>query len=227
MRVYRSPLKLFVFGVVGIVLIAAAADIMFGHWLSIPPDSNDGVLTTRGQAQQRGDLLWGGAMVVTGILLFGGSISELVRRRPGVIVDGDGLTVGTGVDGAFIPWGSVEEISSGVVSAPYDGSIREQLVIETRPNSQILGDLSGLTRDGNTIHVDAHDWMSRVTDVALAAQGAHDHFQRMEMFRNYEPPSMVWETTVDQVEPVDVPVVGEWETPESESELPDTGEDEA
>ncbi len=227
MRVYRSPLKLFVFGIVGIVLMAAAADVMFGHWLSIPPDSNSGVLTTRGQAQQRGDLLWGGVMVVTGVLLFGGSVTELIRRRPTIIVDGDGLTFDAGASGVLIPWGDIEEISSGVFSAPYDGSIREQLVIETVPDRQIAGDLSGVTRDGDTIYVDAHAWTSRVTEVALAAQGAHVHFRRIETFRTYEPPSMVWETTVDQAVPVDAPVAGEWETSEADIEQSDAEEDDA
>jgi len=227
MRAYRSPLKLFVFGVVGIVLIAAAADVMFGHWLSLPPDSTNGVLTTRGQAQQRGDLLWGGAMVVTGILLFGGSVTELIRRRPTVIVDGDGLTVDAGAAGVLIAWGSIDDISSSVVSAPYDGSIREQLVIKTRFDSPVPGDLAALHRDGDTIYVDAHDWTARVTEVALAAQGTLDHFQRMETFRAYEPPSMVWETIVDQDDAVDVPVVGEWETCQSDVDEPETEEDDA
>jgi len=201
MRVYRSPLKLFVFGIVGIVLIAAAADIMFGNWVSTPPDSNDGVLTTRGQAQQRGDLLWGGAMAVTGILLFGASVTELIRRKPAVVIDGEGFTVDTGVqDGGVIPWSSVHAISSRVISDPYDGSIREQLVIETRNDAPVPIDMSGFTRYGGTIYVDAHDWANRVTEVALAAQGAHDYFQRTEAVRLYEPPSIVWETTVRQTD---------------------------
>ncbi len=218
MRAYRSPLKLFVFGIVGIVLIAAAADIMFGHWVSTPPDNNDGVLTTRGQAQQRGDILWGGVMVATGVLLFGGSVTELIRRKPAVIVSGEGLVIDTGGDGDLIPWGSVAAVSSDVIPDPYDGSMREQLVVETRPGSSIPDGLSGLGRQGNTIYIDAHDWASRVTEVALAAQGAYDHFLRMESLRSYEPPSMVWETTVDQ--PI-IDAEPEPEIPEPEAEEDD------
>ncbi|GMQ93431.1 MAG: hypothetical protein BMS9Abin12_0908 [Acidimicrobiia bacterium] len=199
MRVYRSPLKLFVFGIVGVVLIAAAADITFGNWVSTPPDNTDGVLTTRGQAQQRGDLLWGGAMVAAGTLLFGASVTELVRRKPAVVIDAEGFIVDTGVrGGAVIPWGSVDAISSRVISDPYDGSIREQLVIETRHDPPVPIDLSAFARDGNTVYVDAHDWANRVTEVALAAQGTHDYFQRTEAVRLYEPPSIVWETTILQ-----------------------------
>ncbi len=212
MRAYRSPLKLFVFGIVGIVLIAAAADIMFGHWLSTPPENNDGVLTTRGQAQQRGDLLWGGAMLATGVLLFGGSITELIRRKPVVIVSGDGLILDTGGDGVLIPWDDVTAVSSGVVEDPYDGSPREQLVVEIRTGFRIPDDLSGLVRVDDKVYIDAHDWANRVTEVALAAQGAHDHHQRMMALRFYEPPSMEWQTaTAEQSDTDRVPEAGELE----------------
>lgn len=208
MRVYRSPLKLFVFGIVGVVLIAAAADVMFGHWVSTPPDSNEGVLTTRGQAQQRGDLLWGGVMLVSGVLLFGGSVTDLVRNRAAVVVSDDGLRL-TGVpDNRLIPWGSVGAISSGTIRDPYDGSIREQLIVALDPGAGTVVRPSGLTREAETVYVDAHDWSVRVTDVALAAQGAHESFQRREVAKTYEPPSIVWEITVDQPEtevPPDVP----------------------
>ena len=199
MRAYRSPLKLFVFGIVGIVLMAAAADVLFGHWVSTPPDNNEGVLTTRGQAQQRGDYLWGGAMLATGVLIFGGSVIELVRRKPAVAISGVGVRLDSGgSEDGMIPWAMIDEVSSGTISDPYDGSIREQLIIETKSDAKLLDSFPGVTRSGNTLYVDAHDWASRVTEVALQAQGAHDHFLRMEAIRSYEPPSMVWETTIDQ-----------------------------
>jgi hypothetical protein len=200
MRAYRSSLKLFVFGIVGIVLIAAAADIMFGHWVSTPPDNNDGVLTTRGQAQQRGDLLWGGTMIATGVLLFGGSVTELVRRRPMVLVEGAGLVIDTGGDGDVIPWGDIDSVTSGVELDAYDGSRREQLIVRVKSGTELPDRLSGLQRNGDTVLIDAHDWASRVTEVALAAQGAHDHYERVENLRNFEPPSIVWETTIIQAD---------------------------
>jgi hypothetical protein len=46
--------------------------------------------------------------------------------------------------------------------------------------------------------IDAHDWAIAVTEVALAAQGAHDHYRRVESIQDYEPPSIEWETTIDQ-----------------------------
>jgi hypothetical protein len=207
MRAYRSPLKLFIFGIIGIVLIGAAADIMFGHWFSTPPDNTDGVLTTRGHAQQRGDLLLGGAMLVTGVLLFGGSITDLIRRKPTVIVNAEGLVVDTGGGGELIPWESIDEVSSGVVADPYDGSMREKFIVEMASDAPRGEDGQNLPHVGDTVYIDAHDWANRVTELALAAQGARDHYERVEALRTYEPPSVVWETTVDQPEAESTPVV--------------------
>lgn len=200
MRVYRSPLKTFIFGVAGIILIAVAADVMFGYWLSVEPDATDGVLSTRGLAEQRGDILWGGTMVVVGVLLFGGAVTELIRRKPVVAVEGHGLRVFGSSDHELIPWGDIDAVSSGTIRDPYDGSVREQLIVALTVESSTRSDDDGATAEPETVYVDAHDWSSQVTDVALAAQGAHDHFMRMEAVRSYEPPSIVWETTATQPE---------------------------
>lgn len=203
MRVYRSPFKLFLFGIVGVVLIAAAVDIGFGYWLSEPPDNNDGVLTTRGQAQQRGDIVWGGSMVAVGVLLFGGAVTELVRRKPTIDIGGEGMQIGSGGDEApgFIPWSEIEAVSSGIAPDPYDGSDREHLVIHLKAGTLVAANLVDVTREQRTLYVDAHDWTMRVTEVALAAQGALDHFVRMEEIGTYEPPSIVWEVTINQPPP--------------------------
>lgn len=223
MRAYRSPLKLFVFGIVGIVLIAAAADVMFGHWLSTPPDNNDGVLTTRGLAQQRGDLLWGGVMLASGVLIFGGSVTELVRRRPIVTVNGSGLVIDTGGEGDLIPWASIESVSSGVESDAYEGSLREQLMVKVTPGAELSERLSGLQRDGDVVLIDAQDWAVEVTEIALAAQGAHDHYRRMESIQNFEPPSIEWETTMAQPEVEEAPAE---EATAEEAQMDETEEDE-
>jgi hypothetical protein len=227
MRAYRSPLKLFVFGIIGIVLIAAAVDITFGHWISTPPDNTDGVLTTRGHAQQRGDLLLGGAMLVTGILLFGGSVTELVRSKPTVAVNAEGLVVDSGGSSELIPWANIVDVSSGVVPDPYDGSMREQLIVEMTTDAPSEDFDHALPHVGDTIYIDAHDWASHVTELALSAQGVHDHYRRVEALRTYEPPSMVWEATIDQPDPevssaIDVDVG----TPEDVGTTEDVGQPE-
>ena len=205
MRVFRSPLKQFVFGIVGIILIAAAADVTFGHWLSTPPDTNNGAISTRGQSQQRGDMLWGGTMMVSGVLLFGGALTELVRRRPVIAVQGDGLQVGLpgGQGSAFIGWEDIDSVSSGVLDDTFDGYSRDQLIVEMNSGAAVPMETSAMVLVRNTLFIDAQDWATRVTEVALAAQGAHHHYRRVEALESYEPPSMVLEITVKQL-PVEI-----------------------
>jgi hypothetical protein len=81
-----------------------------------------------------------------------------------------------------------------------------------------------VTRNGRTLYVDAHDWASRVTEVALHAQGAHDHFLRIEAVRTYQPPSMVWETTIDQDEVVESAEVEESADEEADGQEADTAQ---
>ena len=210
MRSYRSPLRLFVIGMIGIVLLIAATDVMFGHWLSTPPDNNDGVLTTRGQAQQRGDIVWGAAMVGVGTLLVGGAVVELVRRRPQVVVGSNEVTlaIGSAERDVTIEWANVRAVASEVAIDPYDGALREQLVIDVYDRSGLPDDPLGAQWSGNELRVDAHDWTRDVGDIALACQGALGHHRRVEEIKEMGPPSMVWETVVDGEDASPVAVIG-------------------
>jgi hypothetical protein len=206
MRVYRSPLRLFLFGVVGLVLMLAAVDVMFAHWVSTPPDNNEGVLNTRGKAQQRGDFIWGAGMMAAGTLLFGTGVIELVRRKPLVEIGEDGIVaaVGTTVRDVLIPWGQIESVSSGVLDDPFDGSRREQLFVQLTDVGSLPEDLISARREGALLSIDAHDWTTPVTDVALAAQGALDYHRRVEAISQMEEPSLVWEVTIPVVDDVAV-----------------------
>jgi hypothetical protein len=200
MHAYRSSLRLFVVGVIGLILIIAALDIMFFHWLSQPPEGADTVLTTRGQAQQRGDMLWGASLVGMGVILFGSSLIELIRRKPAVDVRDDGLhaQIGAQTPDVLIPWTAVDSVTSVVTVDPYDGSTREQLVVTLHDPQTIPRELAGAVLNGNELHIDAHDWNRPVTDIALAAQGARDHAMRVEVAATPETaPAMMWETRVD------------------------------
>ena len=200
MHAYRSSIRLFVVGVIGLILIVAALDIMFYHWLSTPPDGADTALTTRGQAQQRGDMLWGASLIGMGVILFGSSLIELVRRKPVVDVRDDGLQaqIGAQAPEVLIPWSAVDAVTSAISTDPYDGSTREQLVVKLRDPDSVPRTLAGAVLNGDELHIDAHDWNRPVTDVALAAQGARDHAMRMGVGAAAEPsPAMMWETRVD------------------------------
>lgn len=203
MRVYRSPIRLFVFGLMGLLLIVAALDVLYFHQVSTEPEANNGVLNTRGQAQQRGDMVWGGVMVGVGVLVVGGAVVELVRRRPNAVVSGEGMVVAIGPSeqDVVIPWDVVEEVGSDMVTDPYDGADREHLVITISDRADLPLDPIGAFWRGNTLYVDAHGWTKRVTDVALRAQGTLAHHQRVALVATMEPPSLTWETRVVKAPP--------------------------
>ena len=167
MHAYRSSLRLFVVGIIGLFLIVAALDIMFFHWLSTPPEGADTVLTTRGQAQQRGDMLWGASLIGMGVILFGWSLIELVRRKPVVDVRDDGLQaqIGAHTPDVLIPWSAVDKVTSAIAVDPYDGSTREQLVVTLHTPESIPQALSGAVLNGDELHIAAHDWNRPVTDI--------------------------------------------------------------
>lgn len=198
MRAYRSPIRLLVLGIVGLFLVVASVDMMFGHWVSTPPEENEGVLTTRGKAQQRGDIIWGAALLGAGTLLFAGTVIELGRRRPLVEIREDGIfvAVSTTSDEIVIPWSQIEAVRSGVVVDAHDGGERTELIITVNSRTDLPDGLVGAHWDGAKLRVDTHDWSEPVTDVVLAAEGALQHFQRVQEIEAMGQPSLTWETTV-------------------------------
>ena len=198
MRAYRSPFRLFVFGIVGMFLMIAAVDVMFGHWVSTPPEDNEGVLTTRGQAQQRGDIIWGAAVLGAGTLLFAGTVIELGRRRPLVEIREDGifLAISTTADEVVVPWGTIDSVRSGVTIDSNDGGERTEMVIVVNSRADLPDGLVGAEWDGPNLRVDTHDWSESVDDVVDAAQGGLDHFRTVEEITAMGTPDLTWETTV-------------------------------
>lgn len=199
MHAFRQPFKLFVIGLVGILLIAAAMDIMFFHSISTVPEGAPDALTTRGRAQQRGDIIWGAALIGVGVLLIGSSLIELFRKQPVVDVRDDGLyaQIGAQQPDVLIPWSQIAYVTSGVETDEFDGSVREQLIVAIKDPAAIPADIAGAEWIGNELHIDAHDWTRGVTEIALAAQGARDYAMRPNTPAPRTAPAMMWETSVD------------------------------
>jgi hypothetical protein len=198
MRAYRSPFRLLVFGIVGMFLMIAAVDVMFGHWVSTPPENNEGVLTTRGQAQQRGDIIWGAAMLGAGTLLFAGTVIELGRRKSLVEIREDGifLAISTTSDEVVVPWGTIDSVRCGVTIDPNDGGERTEMVIVVNSRADLPDGLVGAEWDGPNLRVDTHYWSEPVVDVVDAAQAGLDHSRKVEEITAMGKPELTWETTV-------------------------------
>lgn len=199
MHTFRSPFRVFIVGLVGVVLILGAIDVMFLHKFSTPPSGAPGQLDTRGLAEQRGDIVWGAGMIGMGVILVGSSLIELFRRKPAVDVRDDGLYVQIGAHNpdVLIPWSHIADVTSAVHEDPFDGSIREQLVVRVSDARTIPREISGAAWVGTDLYIDAHDWNRSVTDIALAAQGARNYVMRPPPEPTEEGPSMMWETSVD------------------------------
>ena len=157
MSAYRSPIRLFVFGLLGLILIVASIDVLFGHWISTEPENTDGVLTTRGQAQQRGDILWGSVLIGTGTLLVVGAVAELIRRQPQCQVTNAGIELPMGSHEAevVIPWGDIRSVRAEMDRDPFDGSSRPRLVVDVVDRRGLPAEPHGAEWIGTELHVDA------------------------------------------------------------------------
>jgi hypothetical protein len=199
MHAFRSPFRVFIVGMVGVGLILAAIDVMFIHVVSTAPTGSPGQLDTRGLAQQRGDIIWGAGMIGMGVILFASSLIELIRRKPAVDVRDDGLyaQIGANNPDVLIPWTDIASVSSTIFEDPFDGSVREHLVVSVIDTKEIPPAISGATWFGSDLHIDAHDWNRSVTDIALAAQGARNYATRVPTEPAVDEPAMMWEASVD------------------------------
>ena len=181
LRVEQSPLRQLLMGVVGLVLILGAFDVIWLHRVSTPPERNDeGVLTTRGQSQVRGDIVWGGLLLVGGAGLFVAALVGLVERRSMVDVRDDGLQLRIAGPRSivFVPWEDVGEIRSSVDEDPDGGRPVSVLAIQVHQQGDIPREPWGAEWDGNTLKVDAEGWTVPPEEVAVHGQLALDQYRR-------------------------------------------------
>ena len=199
MRAYKSPTRLFAFGLLGLLLLIASIDVMFAHWVSTEPENTDGVLTTRGHAQQRGDIIWGAVMLGTGTALFAGAFIELIRREPQCVIAAGGIEIPMGKHGqdVTVPWSNIRDVRGDIIKDGFDGSMREQLVIEVLDTADLPAEPQGAQWNGNDLQVDAENWTKGVGEFAIAAQGALGHYRRVDEIKHMEAPSLTWHTSVE------------------------------
>jgi hypothetical protein len=173
-RVDRSPVRLFLAGIVGIVLLLAAADIMFGHWLATPPETDDeGVITTQGRSERRADFAWGTVFVLAGAGLFGYAVTSLVRRRPVMVIDDEGIDLyvtGPRADPVQVPWKDLRGVHSAADEDLDGGKPVDVMVFDLERRGELPDEPWGAEWDGDRLKVDASGWDSPVGDVSVRVE---------------------------------------------------------
>ena len=178
LRVDRSPVRLFLFGLVGLLLMIGAVDVMWGHWLSTPPDTYNDEITSKGRNQRRADYAWGAFMIVGGAGLFGYAVTSLIRRSPVLVLREDGvvLTVGPpGEEPTFVPWSAIASVSSAALPDPDGGYERDVLVIDVTDPAGLPAEPWGAVWDGNWLVIEADGWETQIGEVVIHAEIAMEH----------------------------------------------------
>jgi hypothetical protein len=169
-RVDRSPIRQFLFGVAGLLLIIAAVDVIWAHKLSEPPTTDaDGVVTSRGQVDQRHDLIWGGLFLAVGGATALASAVGLIRNRPMLEIDESGVSIrllGAG-DMMYIPFHRIVSVRSGTDDDP-DAAIRpRQLLVEIDEPGRFPEHLWGAEWQGNLLRIDTQGWSETAEEIAV------------------------------------------------------------
>ncbi len=178
LRVDRSPIRLFLIGLVGLLLMLGAVDIMWGHWLSTPPDTYNDEITSKGRNQRRADYAWGAFFIVGGGGLFGYAVTSLIRRSPLLVLREDGvvLTVGPpGEEPPFLPWSAIEAVSSASVADEDGGYDRDVFVVDVLDPAGLPAEPWGAVWEGNRLVVDADGWETPIGEVVIHAEIAMEH----------------------------------------------------
>ena len=182
LRVDRSPVRLFLFGLVGLFLMLGAVDVMWGHWVATPPDTYNEEITQKGRNQRRADYVWGAFLLAGGAGLFGFALTALIRRTPAVIVRDDGLSLALGAPGEepmFVPWSSISFVSSAAEKNPNGGYDRDVLVVDIIDPAGLPAEPWGASWKGNRLVVDAGGWDKPIDEVVIHAGIALDHYQHL------------------------------------------------
>ena len=169
-RVDRSPIRQFLFGVAGLVLIIAAVDIIWAHKLSEPPSTDDNeVVTSRGQIDQRQDLIWGSLFLLVGGVTALGSAIGLLRNRAILEIDESGVSVRLlgANDMMHIPFHRIVSVRSGT-DDDIDAAIRpRQLLIQVDEPGRFPEHLWGAEWQGNLLRIDTDGWSEPAEEAAV------------------------------------------------------------
>lgn len=169
-RVDRSPLRQFMFGLAGLLLILAAIDIVWAHRIAEPPTTDSsGNLTTRGQVDRRHDLMWGSLFLLVGAGTVLVSVNGLVRRQSVLEIDESGVSIRlvSGNQMLHIPFHRIIWARSGVDDTP-DAAVRpRQLLIAVDEPSRFPEHLWGAEWHDDVLRVDSDGWTETAAEVSI------------------------------------------------------------
>lgn len=186
LRVDRSPVRLFLFGLVGLFLMVGAVDVMWGHWVATAPEVYNDEISSKGRNQRRADYVWGAFLLTGGAGIFGFAVTALIRRSPVLLVQDNGLAVAIGAPGddpTFIPWSTISFVSSAAEKNPNGGYDRDVLVVDIRDPVGLPAEPWGASWDGNRLVLDASGWDKPIDEVVIHAGIALDRYQHFEQPR--------------------------------------------
>lgn len=180
-RVHRSPLRQFLLGLAGLLLLVAAVEIVWAHQLTKDPETNDaGQLTTRGAASRRQDLVVGAAFILSGGGLVGIALAGLVNPRPVAAVDDDGISLRIAGPQRILrlDWDDVADVRSAREPAAGRRARPLLLVLLNEP-IRWPEEYWNARRDGPWLIVDADSWNKPVEEVVVHARLALQERRRV------------------------------------------------
>ena len=179
-RVHRSPLRQFLAGLVGLLLLVAAYEIIFQHKVTLEPLTDDnGSLTVRGGKQRNQDLIIGTAFFLAGGGLVAVALGGLINPRPVLVVDDRELQLRIAGPQRMlsVAWDDVLEVRSG--REPGDAHRSRPVFLLLLRDPDIWPDqFWGARRDGSWLIVDAESWTRPPDEVVVHARLALESSQR-------------------------------------------------
>ncbi|MDH3500375.1 MAG: hypothetical protein OEM97_09655 [Acidimicrobiia bacterium] len=171
-RITKSPFRQFLLGLVGIVLVLAAMDVLWLHKVSSEPLENDaGEITTRGEAWRRTDLIWGSLFLISGAGLFVGATIGLASGMAVAEIADDGLRLRVGGPRKTVTfaWADLVEVRSALADG--DGvQPRPVLMVIVEDPSRYPSDVWGGDWIDGVLHVDADGWSERVEELVVRVE---------------------------------------------------------
>ena len=180
-RVHRSPLRQFLLGLAGLMLLVAAVDIVWTHHISLDPETDEasGQRTPRGESRFRQDVIVGSTFILVGgalvVIAVGGLISPNPVAEVGEV--GISLRIAGPNQRVLLGWQAISEVRSG--REPDDGTgSRPLLLIRLRYPDAWPEEYWGARRDGPWLIVDAESWNTPAEELVVHARLTMAAFER-------------------------------------------------